>query len=70
MTNEMLLLNRLDGDINWFKEHQTELEEKYDNQFIAIEDEELISTDKNLDILITKLKKMGKDPAGVLIKFL
>ena len=69
MTNEMLLLNRLDGDITWFKEHQTELEEKYDNQFIAIEDEELISTDKNLDILITKLKKMGKDPAGVLIKF-
>ena len=32
MTNEMLLLNKLDEDINWFKEHQTELEEEYDNQ--------------------------------------
>lgn len=65
----MLLLNKLDENINWFKEHQTELEEEYDNQFIAIENEEIISADKNLDILITKLKKMGKDPANTLIKF-
>ncbi len=69
MTNEMLLLNKLDEDINWFKEHQTELEEEYDNQFIAIENEKVIESDVNLDKLLVKLKEKGKDPANTLIKF-
>mgnify|MGYP001620094406 CR=1 FL=1 len=69
MTNEMLLLNKLDKDIEWFKENQTELEERYNNNFIAIENEKVINNDKNLDHLLTKLKEIGKDPAEVLIKF-
>jgi len=69
MTNEMLLLDKLDKDIEWFKENQTGLENKFNNQFIAIENGSIIGYDKNLDHLLNILKKMNKDPANILIKF-
>jgi len=69
MGNEVLLLNKLDNDLEWFKKNQTDLENKYNDQFIAIENGNVIENDKSLDHLLSKLEKIGKDSAEVLIKF-
>jgi len=67
--NEMLLLNKLDEDINWFKENQKRLEKEYDNNFIAISEEKVVVFDKNLDGLINKLKELKLDPSNMFIRF-
>ena len=69
MTNEMLLLNKLDEDINWFKEHQTELEEEYDNNFIAVSERRVVAFDADFDNLLNKLKKLKLDPSNMFIRF-
>ena len=60
MGNEVLLLNKLDNDLEWFKKNQTDLENKYNDQFIAIENGNVIENDKSLDHLLSKLEKIGK----------
>ena len=69
MDTEMILLDKLDNDLEWFKKNQTDLENRYNDRFIAIENGKVIENDKSLDHLLSKLEKIGKDLTGVLIKF-
>ena len=46
----------------WFSSHYKEIVEKYKNEFIAIEDAEIIAHNPRLDALIEELKKKRKKP--------
>ncbi len=67
--NEMLLLNKLDQDIEWFKENQTKLEKEYDNNFIAVSERKVMAFDRDLDSLLNKLKELKLDPSNMFIRF-
>ena len=63
------MLTTFDSDLEWFKENLLSLKENYDQNYVAIENAEVIVHDKNIDNLITKLKQLGKDPSKVFIQF-
>jgi len=56
-------------DANWFNSHLDELRKEYVNEFVAVEDGNVISSGKTVDSVLEKLKKMRKDPGRVLIEF-
>lgn len=63
------MLTAFDSDLEWFKENLTSLRKNYDQNYVAIENAEVIMHDKNIDNLITKLKQLGKDPSKIFIQF-
>ena len=42
--------------------------EKYEGKFVAIENESVLDSDKDLNRLIERLEKAGRNPANLVIK--
>ena len=70
MNQELMLLNEMDANLAWFKNHLSELKEKYDNTFVAIKDEKILSVSKDFNKLLINLKNMNEDPARTFIQFI
>ena len=67
--NEMLLLDKFENNIKWFKENQGRLEKEYDNNFIAVNEEKVVTYDKDLDKLLNKIEKLNLDASEMFIRF-
>ena len=63
------LLLKSQNNLEWFGSHLNELMIKFENQFIAIDNQEVIAEDNNFDALLNKLKNKAIDPSNILIKF-
>lgn len=63
------MLEVSDSNLEWFKNHLDYLKEKFDQNYVAIEDSEVIAFDKSMDHLIQKLKQLNKDPSKLFIQF-
>ncbi len=70
MNQELMLLNEMDANLAWFKQHLIELKEKFNNMFIAIKDDKVISSNKDLRVLINELKSKNENPATMFIQFI
>ena len=70
MTGEMQVLQQLEIDNNWFRNHYTDLQSKYKNQFIAVKDKSIIEHANSLEELLSKLSKRGIDASNILIEFI
>lgn len=70
MNQELMLLNEMDANLAWFKQHLAELKEKFNNMFVAIKDDKVISSNKDLRVLINELKSENKNPATMFIQFI
>lgn len=70
MNQEQQILQNLNKDLKYFYDNYDSLIEKNENKFIAIEKEQIVSINENLEELIAELKKKGKNPALLLIKFI
>lgn len=70
MNQELMLLNEMDANLEWFKQHLSELKEGYNNLFVAIKDEKVIASKQDLKKLVTDLKAKNQNPAQVLIQFI
>ena len=57
-----------DGD--WFSEHFDELYRDHVNEFVAIENEQVIGHDSRLDRLLETMRANGKNTALILIEFI
>jgi hypothetical protein len=64
------LLIQLEKDNEWFKSNYKEIEAKYEKEFIAIKDKEIVAHAKSIDELIRNLKSKKIDPATTLVKFI
>ena len=64
---QMLVSGR--NDLMWFESNVNKLISKYNNQFIAFRNKEVIDSDSKLDNLLYKLKKKNIDTSDVFIKF-
>ena len=56
-------------DLAWFEANINILKNKFNNKFIAFNNENIIDADSNLDNLIGKLKNKNIDMSNVFIKF-
>ena len=69
LTSDLILLEKMEKNGSWFSSHYKEIVEKYKNEFIAIEDAEIIAHNPRLDALLEELKKKGKNLSEILIEF-
>jgi hypothetical protein len=70
MEQELQMITKMENNVQWFNLHYTNIREKYENKFIAIKDDRIISEDENIENLIKNIEKQGEDPGLVLIKFI
>ncbi len=70
MESELELLKKSENDLEWFDENYEELKEEYDNEFVAIKEEQIISHNKDFEKLLNKLKAMKENPANITIKYI
>lgn len=68
-TQILQLLDTYDSTLEWFKENIGLLKEKYNNNFVAIENREVIAYDPKMEGLINKLKHLNKDASKIFIQF-
>jgi hypothetical protein len=67
--DELQLLTGSIADLNWFKENSASIGEKYEGEFIAIDNKKILESAPKIDILIRKLEKKGININLVLIKY-
>ncbi len=67
--NELEALVNFEKDNKWLQEHYTEIQDRYEGKFVAVENGNIIASDRNLEDLLRKLRENGKDPAMLLVEF-
>lgn len=67
--DELQMLMKVSKDDDYFREHHTELQEKYTNEFVAVENGEVMDHNSSMKALVESLKSKQKNPALLLIKF-
>ncbi|MFH1420752.1 MAG: DUF5678 domain-containing protein [Candidatus Aenigmatarchaeota archaeon] len=70
MDNEILLIGKMEMDNQWVDKHISELQEKHTNEYIAVQEQKLIASGRNLQELIQILKNKGIDTTSVLVQFI
>lgn len=70
MTEEIALLTKLEKDNEWFSQNFEELQETYEEKFIAIENGKVLESASNFQKLFELLKNKKINPALILIKFI
>jgi hypothetical protein len=63
-------LKELDADTEWLHSNYNELINKYNEQFFAIRNRDIIVHDKDSDELIEKLREKGFQPGEVLTEYI
>lgn len=67
---ELQLLKGFERDSRWFHENVDKLREQdFTGKFVAVDNEKPVAADRDIDIVIKKVEKEGKDPAYVFIEF-
>jgi hypothetical protein len=67
---EIQLLKTAEEDKDWVNKNYERLREKFEKQFIAVKNKEVIANDKDLEKLLEKIRSTGNDPAFVQIEFI
>jgi 2-polyprenyl-3-methyl-5-hydroxy-6-metoxy-1,4-benzoquinol methylase len=67
---ELELLTRFKKDSEWLFSKLEEFREKFKNEFVVVENQEVIEHDKNLEKVMESLRNKGKNPSLILIRFI
>lgn len=70
MKMELELLKNMESDRKWLDSRIDSIRKMHTNEFVAVKEGEIIESDKNFQKLMGKLKKKGKDPSLLLIRFI
>jgi hypothetical protein len=63
-------LEQFERDTEWLHGHYNELIEKFNQEYVAIKNQEIIEHDINPDELKQKLKGKGIEPKNILVEFI
>lgn len=63
------LIEKIERDSKWLQSNYIKIQEKHENEFIAIEEGKIIAHANEFETVIKKLKAQGKNPAHILIEF-
>ncbi|MCX6742560.1 MAG: DUF5678 domain-containing protein [Candidatus Pacearchaeota archaeon] len=67
---ELQILKGFERDSRWFHENIDKLREQdFTDKFVAISNEKLIASDRNIDTVIKAVEKQGENPAYLFIEF-
>lgn len=69
MNQDLQLIEKIENDSKWLQSHYDEIQEKYENEYIAIENGDVIANGNKISEIIKKLKQKGKNPALILVEF-
>jgi len=69
MNAELELLNKTEEELGWFSRNYNDFVSKFDQQFVAISGKDVIEHDKDLQVVIKKLKSHNLNPSETLIRF-
>jgi hypothetical protein len=69
MNQELELIDKMGKNDELIRENFRKLQEIYGNEFIAVENGEILEHDHDMRNLINKLKSMKKDLTLILIQF-
>lgn len=64
------LTKRLFANKIWLSEHYEKIAETYVNKFVAIEDDQILDSDEDMDVLVKRLKKKNKNIDHLLIELI
>jgi hypothetical protein len=56
-------------DMTWFNENLVELKKEFNNSFVAVQNQSIVGSDKDLNMLMQKLKTKKVDLNTVFIEF-
>ena len=70
MNLELEMIDKASRESRWLERNFNSLQEKYENKFIAVENEEVIEESDDFQDLLNKLNKKGKNPALLIIRFI
>ena len=65
-----IALTDFNKDFQWFLQSREKLLPKYENKWVAISNNKILDSDKNLTALVKRLKAKGLQPEQTLIQFL
>jgi hypothetical protein len=65
-----IALTDFNKDFQWFLQSREKLLSKYENKWVAISNNKILDSDKNLTALVKRLKAKGLQPEQTLIQFL
>jgi uncharacterized protein DUF5678 len=60
---------RFDNDLDWLNTRAKIFRKKYGGKYVAIRRRKVLDADKNLKILLTRLRRKGFDMHSLLIKY-
>jgi DNA polymerase III alpha subunit (gram-positive type) len=63
-------LERFDKDTEWLHSHYDELIEKFNQEYVAINNQDVIEHDNSLEKLKQKLRERGIESTNILIEFI
>ena len=67
--NVMEMLHSGQRDVEWFNSNFSRFKREFNNSFIAFHNEQIIDSDKDLEILMKKLENKKVDTSSVFIEF-
>ena len=70
MNQELNLIDKMEKNDKLIREDFRKLQETYGNEYIAIENGEILNHDRDMKNLMNKLKSMKKDLTLILIQFI
>ena len=69
MDQSLGIITKMENENKFFEENIEKIREIALNQFVAIENREIVEKDKELENVIKRLEKKGKNPALILIRY-
>ena len=69
MDQSLGIITKMENENKFFEENIEKIREIALNHFVAIENGEIVEKDKELENVIKRLEKKGKNPALILIRY-
>lgn len=63
-------LKRFEKNVNWFQSNYDDLKRKYKNEYVAIDNQEVLGHDSDLERLIEKMRQKYGDLGAFVIEYL
>ena len=67
-TLQLLLDGQRDND--WLERNRSSIEENFKGMYVAIKDEQVVASDKDMECVIKAVEDKGLDPALILVTFI
>ncbi|MBS1266587.1 MAG: hypothetical protein MAG795_00554 [Candidatus Woesearchaeota archaeon] len=69
MSLAMNMLEKMDNNLDWYERNLNTIKNRFNESFVAIKDESVVASSKNLNSLLKQLKQKKINPNEAFISF-